>query len=100
MFVKIKNINGQKAPKELYNSYYNMSLSIERCHAPETIFRKYKSNMGDSLRNKIGKSQDQDDELKNKYFDFMQMIIRANSLSNWLRLYYLWLNLRLWMNYF
>ena len=73
---KIKNINGRKAPKELYNSYYNMSLSIERCHAPETIYRKYKSNMGDSLRKKIGKSQDQDDELKNKYFDFMQMIIK------------------------
>ena len=73
---KIKNINGHKAPKELYNSYYNMSISIERCHAPETIYRKYKSNMGDSLRKKIGKSQDQDDELKNKYFDFMQMIIK------------------------
>ena len=72
----IKNINGHKAPKELYNSYYNMSISIERCHAPETIYRKYKSNMGDSLRKKIGKSQDQDDELKNKYFDFMQMIIK------------------------
>ena len=73
---KIKNINGHKAPKELYNSYYNMSISIERCHAPETIYRKYKSNMWDSLRKKIGKSQDQDDELKNKYFDFMQMIIK------------------------
>ena len=73
---RIKNINGQKAPKELYNSYYNMKESIERCHAPETIYRKYKNNMGDSLKKKIGKSNDQDDELKNKYFDFMQMIIK------------------------
>ena len=73
---KIKNINGKRAPKELYNSYFNMSLSIERCHAPETIFKKYKSSMDDSLRKKIGKSHEQDDELKNKYFDFMQMIIK------------------------
>ena len=73
---KIRNINGQKAPKELYNSYYNMKESIERCHAPETIYRKYKSNMGDSLKKKIGKSNEQDDELKSKYFNFMQMIIK------------------------
>ena len=73
---RIRNINGQKAPKELYNSYYNMKESIERCHAPETIYRKYKNNMGDSLKKKIGKSNDQDEELKSKYFDFMQMIIK------------------------
>ena len=73
---KIKNINGKKAPKELYNSYYNMKESIERCHAPETIFKKYKNNMDESLKKKIGKSNDQDDELKSKYFDFMQMIIK------------------------
>ena len=73
---RIRNINGQKAPKELYNSYYNMKESIERCHAPETIYRKYKSNMGDSLKKKIGKSNEQDDELKSKYFNFMQMIIK------------------------
>ena len=73
---KIKFFNGQKAPKELYNSYYNMKESIERCQAPEKIFKKYKSNMGESLRKKIGKSNDQDEELKSKYYDFMQMIIK------------------------
>ena len=32
--------------------------------------------MDESLKKKIGKSNDQDDELKSKYFDFMQMIIK------------------------
>ena len=72
----IKLFNERKAPKELYNSYYNMKESIERCHAPETIFKKYRSNMEESLKKKIAKSNDQDDELKNKYYDFMQMIIK------------------------
>ena len=53
-----------------------MKESIERCHAPETIFKKYRSNMEESLKKKIAKSNDQDDELKNKYYDFMQMIIK------------------------
>jgi hypothetical protein len=73
---KIRNLDEKKAPKELYNSYYNMKDSIERCHGPDKIYNKYKSNLGDSLRKKIGKSLVQDDELKNKYYDFMQMIIK------------------------
>jgi hypothetical protein len=48
----IKLFNERKAPKELYNSYYNMKESIERCHAPETIFKKYRSNMEESLKKK------------------------------------------------
>ena len=73
---KIRNLDEKKAPKELYNSYYNMKDSIERCHGPDKIYNKYKGNLGDSLRKKIGKSLVQDDELKNKYYDFMQMIIK------------------------
>ena len=68
--------NENTAPKELYKSYYNMKESIEKCHAPKTLFRKFRSNMGDFFKKKIVKSNDQDDELKNKYYDFMQMIIK------------------------
>ena len=73
---KIQNLNKQTAPIELYNSYYNMKESIEKCHGPDIIYRKFKNNMHESLRHKIGRSIDQDDELKNKYYDFMQMIIK------------------------
>ena len=73
---EIQNLNKQTAPIELYNSYYNMKESIEKCHGPDIIYRKFKNNMHESLRHKIGRSIDQDDELKNKYYDFMQMIIK------------------------
>ena len=72
----IRSLNEKKAPKELYNSYYHMKDSIENCHGPDKIYRKYQNVLGDSIRKKIGKSLQQDDELKNKYYDFMQMIIK------------------------
>ena len=69
-------INEKNSTLELYNSYCKMKDSIERCHGPERIFRKYRNNISVELKDKIGKSIDQDNELKNKYFDFMQMVIK------------------------
>ena len=69
-------INEKNSTLELYNSYCKMKDSIERCHGPERIYRKYKNNISVELKDKIGKSIDQDNELKNKYYDFMQMVIK------------------------
>ena len=69
-------INEKNSTLELYNSYCKMKESIERCHGPERIFRKYRNNISVELKDKIGKSIDQDNELKNKYYDFMQMVIK------------------------
>lgn len=69
-------INEKNSTLELYNSYCKMKDSIERCHGPERIFRKYRNNISVELKDKIGKSIDQDNELKNKYYDFMQMVIK------------------------
>jgi len=73
---KIDLFNEKNSTLELYNSYCKMKESIERCHGPERIFRKYKNNISVELKDKIGKSIDQDMELKNKYYDFMQMVIK------------------------
>jgi hypothetical protein len=69
-------INEKNSTLELYNSYCKMKESIERCHGPERIFRKYRNNISVELKDRIGKSIDQDNELKNKYYDFMQMVIK------------------------
>ena len=73
---KIDYFNEKNSTQELYNSYCKMKDSIERCHGPERIFRKYKNNITVELKDKIGKSIDQDNQLKNKYYDFMQMVIK------------------------
>ena len=72
----IDYINEKNSTLELYNSYCKIKESIERCHGPERIFRKYRNNISVELKDKIWKSIDQDNELKNKYYDFMQMVIK------------------------
>ena len=79
---RIESLNKDNAPKELFNSYCNMKESIEKCHGPERLYRKYKNKLNLNMKNKIVISLDQDKELKNKYYEFMKMIIKKKINEN------------------
>ena len=73
---KVSNINEKKASKELYNYYYNMKVAIERKDKTGTIFKKYINMINESLENKLEKSKEQDQQLKNKYYDLVDVMIK------------------------
>ena len=73
---KILKIDEKKAPKELYNSYINMKTSIERKNRTGGIFKKYINFLNKDLEIKLEKSKEQDEKLKTKYYDLVQIIIK------------------------
>ena len=73
---KILKIDEKKAPKELYNSYINMKTSIERKNRTGGIFKKYMNFLNKDLEIKLEKSKEQDEKLKTKYYDLVQIIIK------------------------
>jgi hypothetical protein len=73
---KILKIDEKKAPKELYSSYINMKTSIERKNRTGGIFKKYINFLNKDLEIKLEKSKEQDEKLKTKYYDLVQIIIK------------------------
>jgi len=73
---KVTNIDEKKAPKELYNSYINMKLALERRNNEGNMFKKYIGILDKSFKNKIEKSKEQDENLKIKYYDLVQVLIK------------------------
>ena len=59
---KILNINEQKMPKELYNTYYNMSVSIDNNKTSE-VFKRYKKMLDDNIDQNLDRIKEQDDNL-------------------------------------
>lgn len=78
---KVDIINDKKATKELYNTYCNLRESIRKCRGQERLYNKYKLFLDNSLKAKLEKSFQQDEELKHRYYDFMHIIIREKVSS-------------------
>ena len=72
---KILNINEQKMPKELYNTYYNMSVSIDNNKTSE-VFKRYKKMLDDNIDQNLDRIKEQDDNLKTKYLDLIHALIK------------------------
>ena len=72
----ISDIDGKKAPKELYNSFFNLRLAIERKSQTGSIFKKYMNMLDKSLENKLEKSKEQDEKLKTKYYDLAEVMVK------------------------
>ena len=73
---KVSNINEKKAPKELYNSYINMKMALDRRSKEGNIFKKYIGILDKSFEDKIEKNKEQDENLKSKYYDLVQVLIK------------------------
>ena len=73
---KIKIFDYKKAPAELFNYYFNLKENIERSHDSEKIYKKYNKMLNNDIEKKIKISNVQDKELKTKYFEYIQKIIK------------------------
>ena len=73
---KVSNIDEKKAPKELYNSYINMKMALDRRSKEGNIFKKYIGILDKSFEDKIEKNKEQDENLKSKYYDLVQVLIK------------------------
>ena len=71
---KIFNVNEKKMPKELYNTYYNMSISIDNNRTSE-VFKKYKLMLDDNIEQNLDKIKEQDENLKTKYLDLIHALV-------------------------
>ena len=76
---KIFNVNEQKMPKELYNTYYKMSKSIDNNKTSE-VFKRYKKMMDDNIDHNLDKIKEQDENLKTKYLDFIHALVNKKLL--------------------
>ena len=73
---KVSNVDEKKVPKELYNTYYNMRVNIENKNRNSNIFKKYKIILDKNLEENLIKSKEQDEKLKSKYYDLVQVMIK------------------------
>ena len=73
---KIEVFDDKKTPMELFNNYYNMKENLENCTDSEKIYKKYNQRISDNIKDKIKISNIQDKELKNKYYEYVEMIIK------------------------
>ena len=73
---KIINVDEKKAPKELYNTYFNMRLSIEKKNYSRNIYKKYRNMLTKSTEDILGKIKEQDEKLKTKYYDLAQIMVK------------------------
>ena len=78
---KILNPDEKKVPKELYNSYYNMRISIEKKERTNYLFKKYKKMLDKNLEENLEKSKEQDEKLKAKYLDLIQAMINKKLIN-------------------
>ena len=73
---KIINVDEKKAPKELYNTYFNMRLSIEKKNYSRNIYKKYRNMLTKSTEDILGRIKEQDEKLKTKYYDLAQIMVK------------------------
>ena len=73
---KVINVDEKKAPKELYNTYFNMRLSIEKKNYSRNIYKKYRNMLTKSTEDILGKIKEQDEKLKTKYYDLAQIMVK------------------------
>ncbi len=73
---KIINVDEKKAPKELYNTYFNMRLSIEKKNYSRNMYKKYRNMLTKSTEDILGKIKEQDEKLKTKYYDLAQIMVK------------------------
>ena len=73
---KVFSVDEKKASKELYNSYYNMSINIERKDQHEAIYKKYINMIDKTLEKNLEKGKEQDQNLKKKYHDLVEVMIK------------------------
>ena len=66
-------------PKELYNTYYKMSKSIDNNKTSE-VFKRYKKMMDDNIDHNLDKIKEQDENLKTKYLDFIHALVNKKLL--------------------
>ena len=60
---KVFSVDETKASKELYNSYYNMSINIERKDQHGSIYKKYINMIDKTLEKNLEKGKEQDQNL-------------------------------------
>ena len=77
---KIFNVNEKKMPKELYNTYYNMSISIDNNRTSE-VFKKYKLMLDDNIEQNLDKIKEQDENLKTKYLDLIYALVNQKLIK-------------------
>ena len=75
---KVFSIDEKKASKELYNSYYNMRKYIERKDQHGSIYKKYINMIDKTLEKNLEKGKEQDQNLKKKYHDLVEVMIKKN----------------------
>ena len=73
---KVSSIDEKKAPKELYNSYFNMRLALERKNSSGSLFKKYMNMLDKSFEDKLEKGKEQDQKLKTKYYELAQVMVK------------------------
>jgi len=73
---KVSSIDEKKAPKELYNSYFNMRIALERKNTSRSLFKKYMNMLDKSFENKLEKGKEQDQKLKTKYYELAQVMVK------------------------
>jgi hypothetical protein len=67
-------------PKELYNTYYNMSISIDNNRTSE-VFKKYKLMLDDNIEQNLDKIKEQDENLKTKYLDLIYALVNQKLIK-------------------
>ena len=60
---KVFSVDEKKASKELYNSYYNMRINIERKDQHGSIYKKYINMIDKTLEKNLEKGKEQDQNL-------------------------------------
>ena len=73
---RVFSVDEKKASKELYNSYYNMRINIERKDQHESIYKKYINMIDKNLEQNLEKGKEQDQNLKTTYLDLVDVMIK------------------------
>ena len=78
---KTLNLDSKKAPKELYNSYYNMSVAIDRNIQTTDVFKKYKMMLNKNTEQNLELSRKQDEKLKTSHLDLVYTLINQRPVE-------------------
>ena len=76
---KIDEYNQKNSPIDLYRSFYKIKYRIER---QESDYKKLYRNFSESIKHKLNETAYQDEELKNRYREFVQIMIRRNLMED------------------
>ena len=76
---KIDEFNTKNSPIDLYKSFYKIRYRIER---QENDYKRLYGCFSDSVKQKLNESAYQDEELKNRYKEFVQIMINKNIIED------------------